>query len=109
MAFSTSLLVLADSLRVINTLVAIVVLVGGTYLVLRPMPGIPAEVESARTVSILGTQCLLLAGIAGSVQRLGQPPSAVLLGNTVGIALLLWWLVRESRAIAGPHQPRGDS
>lgn len=104
MPFSTPLLVFFDTVRLVNSLVAIVLLVGSAAVVMHPMPGIPRRVEGARTVFILGVMCLLLGGLVGNVQRLGQTPTLGLAGNTAGLALLLVWLVREYRAVHHPPE-----
>lgn len=94
-------LIVWDVLRVLNTLVAIGVLVGSLYLLARPLVAVPEAVQHARTLLVVGMQCLLLGGIGGSLQRLGEPPTITLFGNLLGITVLVLWLAREHRAVGG--------
>lgn len=90
-----------DALRWLNTAGALVVLVWSAALVLCPMPGVPATVERARTLLIVGTQCVLLGSAGSSLQLLGESPTVALFTNTLAVALLLAWLSWERRGLAG--------
>lgn len=90
-----------DVLRIVSGVMAIIVVVGGAALLVRPMPGIPRSVEGSRTMLIVGTLGVVTSTTAGRIRNFGEPPTPSLFISAVALLFLLVWLVREHQAMRG--------
>lgn len=98
--FSDDTVMWWDILRVYSVLAGITVQVGGLIQLFHPLPGIRKQSQVARGLHIVGVQFILLGLAAGNIVRLGVPPAvpSFLIFSTIGVTILLAWLVCERRA-----------
>lgn len=97
--FATPGLEIYDGLRVFCVVGGIVVAVAMVVQFVAIQSGLSPRLQRARSTFIAGTFCLVVSDINVEIARFGQPPLILrLIASTVGMTVLLVWLVFEQQA-----------
>lgn len=97
--FTTPGLQIYDGLRVFCVVGGTIVLVAMIVQFLAVQPGLSPRIQRARGAFIIGTFLLLVADVNVEIERFGKPPLMLrLTASTLGVVVLLLWLVFEQQA-----------